>query len=86
MGLLAFNDLFNLFDIALAIHSPATPVTLYIVKQTFALPPEQSGPRDVESVADLVSFVFLGAFACNHDTLSGMLTYITYIKYSYDNT
>ncbi len=86
MGLLASNDLFNFFDIALAVYSPAAPVTLDTVQQTFALPPEQSGPRDVESAADLVSFIFLDAFARNHDTLSGMFTYITYTKYSYDNT
>ncbi len=85
-GDFALHDLFNFPEIAVVVQTPAAPVTFHTGQKPFALPPEKRCTRDIKFITDLVRFVFLCAFACDHGALSDKVADNSYTKYSYDDT
>jgi hypothetical protein len=69
-GAPALHDFFNIFQIALGVNSPATPVTLNLGQQTFALPSKECGAGDIETAANIACFIFYRTVAFHHGTLS----------------
>jgi hypothetical protein len=85
-GVLALHDFLNGPQVAVIVNPPPAPISFNTVQQAFALPPEKRSPGNIEPAADLVGFIFLSAFVCNHGTLSGLFTNSSYSKYTYDDT